>query len=160
MNIHYLVPLILCCAYAFIRGAAPERLGMGIVAANAILSYALVSSAAGRFQDVEFGIFAVDVAAFCGFIPLALRANRYWPIWVAALLGLGLLGHLAMMLRPLVIPWAYAVVLSMWSYPILALIAAGTHAHRRRLKRTGADPSWTLFSAPPGPTGPGPGPTG
>ena len=52
---------------------------------------------------------------------------------MSALLGLGLVGHLAMLLHPRVIPWAYAVVLSIWSYPILLLMAAGTFAHRRRL---------------------------
>ena len=78
---------------------------------------------------------------------------------MSALVGLGLVGHLAMLLHPRVIPWAYAVVLSIWSYPILLLMAAGTYAHQRRLIRNGADPSWTRSSGPPGPPTPPPGPT-
>ena len=54
--------------------------------------------------------------------------------------------------------WAYAVVLTIWSYPILALIASGTFLHRRRLNLYGADRSWVSSSGrldripPAGPT--------
>jgi len=67
---------------------------------------------------------------------------------VSALLGLGVLGHLARWAGPDAIPWAYAVVLTIWSYPILAIIAIGTFNHQRRLKRLGTDPSWSSSSAP------------
>ena len=159
INLFYLALLIASCGYAFTLGGGPERIGMAIVAANAVLSFVAVSAPPVRFQGVEIGIFAVDVAAFLGFAALALFAERFWTIWVSALLGLGVIGHLAMLLRPEVIPWAYAVVLSIWSYPILLLIALGTYNHRRRMKLNGADPSWTRSSGPAGPTRPAPGPT-
>ena len=158
VNVFYLVLLIASCGYAIARGGAPERIGMAIIAGNAVLTFFLVSAPPIRFRGVEIGVFSVDVLAFLGFVALALRANRFWPIWVSALQGLGVLGSLAMMLHPRVIPWAYAVVLSIWSYPILALIALGTRNHQLRLKANGADPSWTRFSAGPGPTMPPPGP--
>jgi hypothetical protein len=157
VNLFYLVLLTAGCVYAFARGGAPERIGMAIIAGNAILTFFLVSAPPIRFEGVEIGVFSVDVLAFLGFVALALYANRYWPIWVSALLGLGVLGSLAMLLHPRVIPWAYAVVLSIWSYPILLLVAIGTHCHRRRLTRNGADPSWTRSSVPPGPPTPPPG---
>jgi hypothetical protein len=159
VNLFYLVLLIASCAYAFTRGGAPERIGMAIVASNAILTFLLISAPPIRFHGLEVGVFSVDVLAFFGFVLFALRANRFWPIWVSALLGLGVLGSLAMMLHPRVIPWAYAVVLSIWSYPILALIAIGTRNHQRRLKAFGADPSWTRSSDGPGRPRPDPGPT-
>ena len=73
-------------------------------------------------------------SSFAFFCVLALRADRYWPIWVSALLGLGVLGHLARWAGPDVFPWAYAVVLTIWSYPILAIIAIGTFNHQRRAR--------------------------
>ena len=158
INLFYLSLLIACSAYAGLKGGAPERIGIAIVAANAVLSFVAVSAPAVRFRGVEIGVFVVDVAAFLAFVPLALYANRFWTIWVSALLGLGLVGHLAMLLRPQVIPWAYAVVLSIWSYPILLLIALGTYAHLQRLRMSGADPSWTRSSVPPGRQTPPPGP--
>jgi hypothetical protein len=159
VNYVFLVLLIACCFYAFVKGAAPERIGMAIYAAGSVLTYVAVSAPPIRFQGVEVGVFIVDVCVFSSFVTLALRANRFWPIWVSALIGLGVLASLAMLVHPRVIPWAYAVVLSIWSYPILLLIVAGTRNHRRRLARNGADPSWTRFSAAPGPARPPPGRT-
>ena len=124
-----------------------------------MVTHILLVTHLGRWRGIEFGVFIVDLATFIFFCVLAVRANRFWPIWVSALLGIGVLGSLAMMLHPRVIPWAYAVVLSIWSYPILLLIAFGTHNHRRRLRANGADPSWTRSSAGPGRPTPPPGPT-
>ena len=142
MNYLFLVLLVACCFYAFTRGAAPERIGMAVYATGSVLTFVAVSAPPIRFHGVEVGVFFIDVCVLISLIVVALRANRFWPIWVSALQGLGVLGSLAMMLHPRVIPWAYAVVLSIWSYPILALIALGTVLHRRRLARHGADRSW------------------
>ena len=159
VNYVFLALLIASCVYAFTKGGAPERIGMAVYAAGSVLTYVAVSAPPIRFQGVEVGVFIIDVCVLTSFILLALRANRFWPIWVSALQGLGVLGSLAMLLHPRVIPWAYAVVLSIWSYPILLLMAVGTHLHQRRLTRSGVDPSWTRSSDPPGPPTPPPGPT-
>ena len=158
VNYVFLVLLIACCAFAFVKGGAPERSGMAIYAAGSVLTYLAVSAPPIRFKGVEVGVFIIDVCVLASFIILALRADRFWPIWVSALQGLGVLGSLAMLLHPRVIPWAYAVVLSIWSYPILLLMAVGTFNHQRRLKANGADPSWTPSSAQPGPPRPPGGP--
>ena len=153
VNVYYLALLVAASTYALFWGAAPERLGVAIIAANAILTFVAVSISTVGYQNVEVGIFILDVLAFLAFALLALRANRFWPIWVSGFLGLGVLGHLARMAGPDVIPWAYAVVLTIWSYPILAIIAIGTFNRHRRLKRFGTDPDWTRSSdsSPPSP---------
>lgn len=159
VNYVFTILLVACTAYAFLHGGTPERVGAAIYAAGSVATWLVVSAPPIRFRGVEIGVFIVDACVFLGFVLLALRANRFWPIWVSALVGLGIAGHLAMLLHPQVIPWAYAVVLSIWSYPILATMTAGTWLHRRRMLRNGADPSWTRFSAPPGPPSPPAGPT-
>ena len=133
--------LFLCCAYALAAGGWPERWGAGLYALACIASFLAYSAPPFRFRSVEVGVFIVDVLIFIAFCILAMRADRFWPIWVSALLGLGVLGHLARLAGPDVIPWAYAVVLSMWSYPILLLIVVGAYAHRRRSRRSDVDPS-------------------
>lgn len=147
INFYYVGLLFACAAYAGICGAAPERIGAAIIFAGAVLSAVAASAASVRYQGVEVGVFVVDVVTIAAFILLALRAERFWPIWVSAFLGVGALGHLAMALHVRVIPWAYAVVLTIWSYPILATVAIGTFNHRRRLKQFGTDPSWSSESA-------------
>ena len=158
MNYVFTGLMLACCAYAFIGGGAPERIGAAIFLIGSVLTYVALETSPIDFRGVEVGVFIIDVVVFAAFVLLALRANRYWPLWMSALLGLGVVGHLAMLLHPRVIPWAYAVVLSIWSYPILALIALGTRDHQRRLRANGADPSWTRSSVEPGPPKPPPGP--
>jgi hypothetical protein len=40
------------------------------------------------------------------------------------------------------LPWAYAVAIAFWSYPMLVMLAWGTARHSRRLRRFNWDPSW------------------
>jgi len=146
MNLIFLVLLVATFVYASTFGGAPERIGAALYAAACLLTFVVASALPYRFHAVEIGIFVIDLLLFGAFVALALRAKRYWPLWVSALLGIGVLGHLAMMLRPQVVAWAYAAMLSIWSYPILILVCLGTLAHRGRMIRDGADPSWTRSS--------------
>lgn len=151
MNYYFVALLIVCTTYALIAGGAPERVAasayaLAVVATHLILLNQAVRSPNVEFRSVEFGVLIVDVLLFGISTGLALRANRFWPIWVSALLGLGVLGHLARWLGPEVIPWAYAAILSIWSYPILAIITFGTWNHRRRLAKFGVDKSWSNSS--------------
>jgi hypothetical protein len=154
INLLFLACLTATCVYAWAAGGAPERIGAALFAGGSIITFVTVSAVPIRFRDVEIGVFVVDVVTFLAFVLLALRANRFWPLWVSALLGLGVVSHLAILLHPRVIPWAYAVVLSIWSYPILLTIALGTLRHRQRRIANGADPSWTPSSARAGRTAP------
>lgn len=157
MNYLFVALMMLCTAYAWWAGGAPERIGATTYAVSAVGTYLVLLASTPRWQSVEVGVFIVDVITFILFCVLAMRSNRFWPIWVSSLLGLGVLGHLGRWVGPEVFWWAYAVILSIWSYPILAIIAIGTWNHQRRLKRHKTDPSWSSSSAPSGPpqrTGP------
>lgn len=156
MNFYFIGLLVICSVYAFIAGGGPERIGAAAYALSVAATYLILWSHASEWQTVELGVFTVDVLVFAIFVILAVRADRYWPLWVSALLGLGILGHMARWAGPDVIPWAYAVILTIWSYPILAIIALGTFNHQRRARSRG-DKSRSISSAksPPAPP-PGP----
>lgn len=143
VNHYFTVLLTASCLYAFWAGGAPERIGAAVYALSVVLTVLVASAPAVRWHSVEVGMFLVDLSVFLAFVVLALRANRYWPIWVSGLLGLGVLGHLARWAGPDVIPWAYAVILSIWSYPILAIMALGTFNHQRRMRQFGSDRAWS-----------------
>ena len=119
----------------------------------------IMSAHSQDWLNLEVGVFIVDVVTFAIFVLIALRANRFWPLWVSAFLGLGVLGHLGRLVGPETFWWAYAVVLTIWSYPIVLLFALGAFLHRRRLTRHGADRSWATSSGPSSPAPP-PAPTG
>jgi hypothetical protein len=158
LNYFFLALLAGCCGYAWLCGGAPERIGAAIFATGTLLTIAAASAPPVRFSDVEIGIFAADFLTFAAFLILALRAERFWPLWMSGLLGVGLVAHLAKSISPEVVPWAYAVVLSVWSYPMLFLLVLGTWSHRKRLAKHGADRSWTSSSARSGRRKPPPGP--
>lgn len=158
MNYPFVTLLALTTLYALWAGGGPERVGAAVYALSVPVTHLALLMHSQRWLNLEAGVFIVDAATFLIFIVIALRADRFWPLWVTAFLGLGVLGHLGKVAGPDVFWWAYAVVLTIWSYPILALIALGTFLHRRRLNLYGADRSWTSSSdlsdpAPPaGPT--------
>jgi hypothetical protein len=158
VNYHFVALLVLCTLYALWAGGGPERVGAAVYALSVAATHLILTAHNQRWLNVEVGVLSVDVLVFLAFIVIALRANRFWPLWVSAFLGLGVLGHLGRLAGPDVFWWAYAVVLTIWSYPILALIALGTFLHRRRLALNGADRSWVSSSGRSGPAPPA-GPT-
>lgn len=160
LNLVFVSLLAAVCLYSWWQGGAPEKIGAAIFAAGSALTHAVLAAPPLRFRSVEDGVLVVDTVGFIAFLILALCANRFWTLWVTGLLGVALVGHLAKLFSPGVLPWAYHVVLSIWSYPILALIVAGTWLHQRRLKRHGRDRSWSSFCVPAGRPRRGSGPTG
>lgn len=130
----YYVLLVLCWMYALLKGGVPERVGVTVVAMGSILTVAMLPAWAGRYGSLEVGVALIDVACLFVFALLALRANRFWPIWVSAIIGVSMLGHLARWYAgPDVGAWAYGVSLTIWSYPMLGFIAIGTFNHQRRM---------------------------
>lgn len=151
----YYAILALCCSYAWIKGGAPERIGAAIFALASILTTAVIS--AGRFGSLEVGVLAVDSAMLLALLALALRAERFWPLWVIGLHLIGTAGHAVKAVDPHVIPRAYVFALAFWAYPMLILLVVGTWNHQKRLAKYGVDKSWSNFSgrsAPPPETGP------
>jgi hypothetical protein len=143
VNYYFVGLLIACTVYACIAGGAPERIGAIAYALSCAATYFVISAQRGAWQNIEYGVFFIDIVTLVFFCLLALRANRFWPVWASAFLGLGVLGHLGRWVMPDAYWWAYAVVLTIWSYPILATIALGTWAYKRRLAQSGAEQCWS-----------------
>lgn len=141
----YWILLALCSSYILLRGAAPERIGISILIVGSILSVLSANAYPLRFQHMETGVFLVDLAVLVAYVALALRADRYWPIWVSGFHLVGVATHAAMAASPDVVPRAYAMAQSFWGYPMLAAMIAGTWRHCGRVSRYGDDPSWSDF---------------
>lgn len=148
----YLIFLISCSTYILLRGGAPERVGIAIaIAASLLTLVATTSDVAQRWHHVEMGVFLVDLATFAAFLILALRADRFWPLWITGMHLIGIATHTAKLADPKVVPWVYANTQALWAYPILLLIVIGAARHRKRLRRFGADNSWIGSSGLSGP---------
>ena len=127
----YYALLLFVSAYAFLRGSADER----IAAATCILAtFAtnLVYSPRGSYVDVELGVLLVDIGALSAFTILALRSDRFWPMWIAGLQLTTVIAHVLKSVELDLMPQAYAAAARFWVYPIFLIIVVGTFRSARR----------------------------
>jgi hypothetical protein len=149
----YWTLLVLAFVYVMVRGSAPERLAMSAWTLASLLSTAAVVSGLGAYETLQFGVFAVDIALLVFLIWLALRADRFWPLWVTGFHLLGVMTHIAKAITPDLHPWAYAVGQSIGGYLIIGAIVAGT-ARQHRRAAAAAKLSLLVSSTPSPPTKP------
>lgn len=129
--------------YALWRGGGPERAAAVIVVIGTILAFVAEPLGLHPYGSVAIGMFLLDLAMMVAFQILALRADRFWTIWVAGLQQAAVLVHITRAIAPDIAPLAYAIGLKAWSYVILMLIIAGTWRHHRRLQIYGSDRCWS-----------------
>jgi hypothetical protein len=139
--------LLLSCLYAAVRGGAPERIGAAIYIVSAVLTTFALSAIPNRFYSLEVGALMVDTAMLVALAALALRADRFWPLWVTALQAIGTAAHAVKLADPTIHFVGYAFAMAFWSYPMLLVLVLGTWCHRRRLAREGADRPWSSSSS-------------
>ena len=131
----YYIILLLVSVYAFVRGRSDERIAaatciVATIATNLVYDYR------EGFAGVEMGVLLVDVATFTAFTFLALRTDRFWPLWIAGLQLTTVIAHALKAVRLDLMPQAYAAAARFWVYPIFVIIVIGTwRSHRRRLER-------------------------
>jgi hypothetical protein len=135
---------LVASGYALARGGAPERVvGLSLLLAFGV-SVLLQQPMAERFVTVEWGMLAVDIVLLAVLVTVALHADRFWPLWVAAFHALSTGAHMIRGLDHGIEPFAYAILLASWSYPIVLLLAIGTLRHAERRKRHGHDLDWSF----------------
>ena len=133
------IPLLLAvCLYAIWRGGADERVVATTCLAGTAATLLAVSPLHQRYTGVEEGLMLVDLAVLAGFITVALRSKRFWPLWVAGLQLTTSLGHLLKGIDQELLPKAYGAALQFWSYPILIILAVGTYRRHRRIQQAAA----------------------
>ncbi len=124
------VALLLCVLYASILGGKTGRSGSVIFVAATALTI-LANRASPTWGDTSYGIFIVDCICMLALAAVALKSNRFWPIWALGF-QIGAVGtHIATMWMPDIIPRAYQALATFWSIPILWVMVAGTRQDRR-----------------------------
>ena len=132
-------PLLLAvCLYALWRGGADERIVATTCLAGTAATMLVISPLRQRYTGVEEGLMLVDLAVLAGFVAVALRSSRFWPLWVAGLQLTTSIGHVLKGVDQDLLPRAYGAALQFWSYPILIILAVGTYRSHRRLQRASA----------------------
>jgi hypothetical protein len=127
----FLLALLTTCWFAVVFGGNSERCGAAIIFLGAILSLPAATLFGSRWESPEYGVLAVDVLALIALLALALRSNRFWPLWVTSFQAIAVVTHLATMADHLILPRAYAIAQPFWGYPMLLALALGTRSVNR-----------------------------
>jgi hypothetical protein len=85
---------------------------------------------------------AIDLLAGVGFVAVALKANRNYPLWIAGFQLVAISAHAVKGLVDTVSPIAYLILASGPSYCQLALIFAGFARHVTRTRQFGPYRDW------------------
>ena len=127
--VYYLV-LLTVTAIAAWRGGRDERWAAVICICGTAATVLFVAPLPHRYENVEIAVALVDAAVLAGFTVLALRSDRFWPMWVAGIQLTATVGHALKAVQPDLLPVAYGAALAFWSYPILLIIAIGSLRRR------------------------------
>lgn len=137
----YHLLLAAVAAYAFWRGKADERLAAMICVIATIATRLLLSPVGSRYTGLELGVLTVDLLTLVGFVFIALRTDRFWPLWVAGLQLTTLVAHFLKAIELDLVPQAYAAAGRFWVYPIFLIIVIGTwRSHQRQMRERGGTP--------------------
>lgn len=116
--------------YALIRGGRDERIAALALIAGVILTEIAGGLSGTRWREPEYGVMAVDAALLAFLMWLALRSERFWPLWSAAAQLVGTLTHIGFLMQESIVATAYATTQPMWVVPLVAAIAVGTWNYR------------------------------
>ena len=120
------------CGVAFRWGGTDERI--------ASLAFIAATFASKLFTESDYGhteniVMTIDTLLLLALVVLALRSDRFWPMWAAAFQLIGTSVHLASMTETGDFKWAYAVGLIFWTYPVLIALIVGTWLEARHRQR-------------------------
>lgn len=115
--------------YAFRRGGKDEKTVAAVLILATYLSPLAVASLQ-RFHRVEMPLAMVDFGLGCVLLLVALRSDKFWPLWLVAMQGLTVLSHFAPFV-PHMIPWNYRNAVVVWSWPMQIMLGFAVYYHHR-----------------------------
>lgn len=136
----FLTILLLSAGYAAWRGNRDARVIAAACFLATLATRFAVQPLTDRYASVEQGLLLIDGLMLAVFVIVALRSDRFWPLWIAGLQLTSSLGHLLKAIDVSLVPQAYGAAIAFWSYPILLILAVGTWRghHRLQSHRDGA----------------------
>lgn len=138
----FLILMLVAIGYSLRRGGGPER-AMAWIAATMIASdQALHLLVPPEYASLDLGHLAIDLFGAASTMLLALIAFRFWPMIMAALHILPLLGHLSRYFDMALHPVAYLTMQVATSWLVAPLLIIATWRHQQRLRQNGSDQPW------------------
>lgn len=126
---HYVIfwgLLLMICGYAFWRGRYEERAAAAACLIATVTTVLVIQPIAERYSNPDPLLIGIDLAMLAVFVAIALKSQRFWPLWAAGFQLTMSMSHLLRTVDSDLIPRAYAAAAVFWSYPILLVILVGT----------------------------------
>ncbi len=128
----------LTCGFAAWKGRAPERWGALFFYGAWLLTIAVYNP---KGLATQWAIFGVDTVLLALLTALALRSDRFWPLFMAAFQLLTVLTHVGRALDSGLPWWAYHTAPQIWGYlMILSLLVGTLNTWRERRQFAAAAP--------------------
>lgn len=121
--------MLVTCGCALWLGRNSERWTALVLIVAAVASLFAQTS---RFFEPESGILLIDFALLGYLVWLALRSDRFWPLYAAGFQVIGTFIHVARITDDSIWHSAYATGQVLWAYPVLLTLAIGTWFEARR----------------------------
>ncbi len=139
-GLFFLALILASVIFVGLRGTKWERLGMAIVFAGSLATFAVALVFGRNWSHTLYSVLAIDLAALLAFGFIALRSDRFWPLWVTGMQLAQLTTHMARMADPGIVRRAYEAGQGAWSWlQILVIVLATWHLYRRQDKSTTAN---------------------
>lgn len=128
--------LLLVAAFAWRRGEKPERVAALILVTMAVADplYHAFPGKQGLYDRVDFAHAAIDFAGLAAMVGLALRADRFWTLWLGALQLIACLAHVLRAIEVDMPAIVYAIIIRgpFWAQIVLVGFATWLQTRRRR----------------------------
>lgn len=128
----FIVLLVLAALLAVWRGGAPERFTSAAMLIGAAATALANANTALGFRGIEWQLFWIDAAVLGAFVAIAMYADRFWPLWLAALQCIAVAAHGARAFDPDILPIAYWWLIGKLAYPMILILCIGIERHHRR----------------------------
>ena len=126
--------LLFTCGYALWRGRKYEQLSALIFIGASVASVVARSALQENYSAVARSDLMIDSLVLIALVAVALRSDRFWPLWVAGLQLTISMSHILKAIQPDLVPIAYAAAERFWSYPTLIILFIGAwRQHQRRI---------------------------
>jgi hypothetical protein len=137
MRLAYLLQLgllIIAISLAWIRGGQPERAAAAAIASMYVLDpiYHATWGQVTTYDDINAGHLVIDLIAWIAMVTIAVRANRWWTLWLASAQTISVLSHFLRGAFEVMHPWVYAAMGRGPSWLEIALLFVGTALYHRR----------------------------
>ena len=114
-----------CCLYAAIAGGKAGRVGAALITFITIVGFYTALTDQGSWGHTVYPLLAVDTICMMAFLTLALRSDRWWPLWTTACALATVTTHLASIAQFGIPPAVYHGLKGLWAIPMQLFMVRG-----------------------------------